>query len=167
MPSHLYRYAARLHNPLPTLRSNSLKSLRGSDEFDPTCIAKNACPSLCHLSSYNNRYGERVENIEDWVMEACLLLAKLNGGATRLSPAQGMWFNGTDDRLICETTHIVYSCVKAPTFFQNLGVIRSFIARFGRETEQDSVAVEFDGIIYFLSDDALAEPAHDREIEHA
>ncbi len=114
----------------------------------------------------NDRYGERIENIEDWVREACLLLTQLNGGATRLSPAQGMWFDEEENRLICETTHIVFSCVTGTTFLENLELIRAFIARFSRETNQDSVAVEFDGSIYFISDDAITPRERQRELVH-
>ena len=111
----------------------------------------------------NNRYGEHIENIEAWVREACLLLAKLNGGVTRLAPSQGLWFNKTDDCLVSETTHIVFSCVNAPEFLPKFGLIRSFLARFARETDQDSVAVEFDGDIYFLG----SQPAFERQLELA
>ena len=41
----------------------------------------------------NNRYGERIQNIEHWVREACLRLARLNGGATRSALAQAEWSN--------------------------------------------------------------------------
>ena len=111
----------------------------------------------------NNRYGERIHNIEHWVREACLLLARLNGGVTRLAPAQGLWFNEKDDCLVSETTHIIYSYVTGAVFFQNLDLIRAFIARFSKETDQDSVAVEFDGSIYFLSQDTLS--ARERQLE--
>lgn len=53
-----------------------------------------------------DRYGNQVPDIEDWVTESCLLLATLNGGATRLPAAQGMWLNRKEGRLIHETTHI-------------------------------------------------------------
>ncbi len=114
----------------------------------------------------NDRYGWRIENIEEWVREACLLLTRLNGGATRLAPAQGLWFNEQENRLICETTHIIFSCVTGTAFLENLEVIRAFIARFSRETNQDSVAVEFDGSIYFISDDAMAPEERQRELVH-
>ncbi|MBJ7533308.1 hypothetical protein JDN40_04195 [Rhodomicrobium vannielii ATCC 17100] len=114
----------------------------------------------------NNRYGERIDNIEDWVREACLLLTRINGGATRLAPAQGLWLNEEDNRLITETTHIVFSCVTGTAFLQNLELIRAFIARFSRETSQESVAVEFDGSIYFISDDAIAGEERQRERVH-
>jgi hypothetical protein len=111
----------------------------------------------------NNRYGEHIENIETWVREACLLLAKLNGGVTRLAPSQGLWFNESDNCLICETTHIVFSCVSVPEFLHKFGLVRSFLARFARETDQDSIAVEFDGTIYFLS----SQTASERQLELA
>jgi hypothetical protein len=111
----------------------------------------------------NDRYGESIENIEEWVREACLLLAKVNGGATRLAPSQGLWFNENDNCLVSETTHIVFSCVNVPEFLPKFGLIRSFLARFARETDQDSVAVEFDGSIYFLG----SQPAFERQLELA
>jgi hypothetical protein len=82
----------------------------------------------------NNRFGRHIDDIEEWVREACFMLTTINGGATRLPPAQGMWLKEDDNQLIEETTHIVYSFVQIPAFLQNFGAIRSFIARFGRET---------------------------------
>ena len=105
-----------------------------------------------------DRLGYRIPNIEEWVREACLLLVRLNGGATRLPPAQGLWFNEADQCLVSETTHIVFSCVTGGAFFQQLHLVRSFIERFAKESNQDSVAIEFDGSIFFISGDAIAAP---------
>lgn len=102
-----------------------------------------------------NRAGVHINTIEEWVSEACLMLTKINGGATRLAPAKGMWLNEHSGQLIQETTHIIFSCVRMPSFLKNFGTIRSFIARFGQETDQDSVAVEFEGAMYFLTGEAL------------
>jgi len=112
----------------------------------------------------NDRFGKRIHNIEEWVREACLILVQLNGGATRLPPAQGLWFNKTDKCLISETTHIVFSCVTGPAFFHHLQAIRAFIERFVRETNQDSVAVEFDGSIFFINRDAIEAPERQLEL---
>lgn len=112
----------------------------------------------------NNRFGERIDNIEDSVKEACLILVQLNGGATRLPPAQGLWFNKTDNCLVRETTHIVFSCVTGSAFFHHLQAIRAFIERFARETNQESIAVEFDGSIFFISGDAIEAPERHLEL---
>lgn len=111
-----------------------------------------------------DRLGYRIPDIEKWVREACLLLVRLNGGATRLQPAQGLWFNETDKCLVSETTHIVFSCVTGSAFFQQLHQVRSFIERFARETNQDSVAIEFDGTIHFISGDVIDASAQQLEL---
>lgn len=103
-----------------------------------------------------DRDGNAVTNIEYWVGEACFLLCLINGGVTRLSPAEGIWFREDTGVMIREPLHIVYSAVKPERFIAQIGFIRRFIERFGRDTNQDAVAAEFDGRIYFFHIDHAA-----------
>jgi hypothetical protein len=99
-----------------------------------------------------NCFGETIADIELWVREAAYVLTTITGGATRLAPAVGMWFNKTEAQLIEETTHIVYTCFEPIEFLKNAHIVRDFIQRFARETMQDSVAVEFGGKMHFITD---------------
>lgn len=98
-----------------------------------------------------DRNGETVADIEAWITEACILLAKLNGGVTRLPPARGMWLDSENGGLIEETTHIVFSYISEGDFMQHLDVVRNFIERFRTIANQDAVAVEFDGQLHLVA----------------
>lgn len=96
-----------------------------------------------------DREGKQVADIEFWVSEACFLLCLINGGCTRQARAEGMWF-GEKGEVIREPVHIIHSAIKPDAFFKQIAVIRAFIQRFGRETNQETIAVEFDGKMFFI-----------------
>ena len=102
--------------------------------------------------SERNCFGEVIADIELWIREAAYILTTITGGATRLAPASGMWFNRTEGLLIEETTHIVYTIYDPMRFSQDAHLIRDFLHRFGHETMQESVAVEFGGRMHFITD---------------
>lgn len=90
-----------------------------------------------------------LENWHDWVIEAKFLLGRINQGATEDPASDGIWWKrGTVDPLE-EKTKIVYSYIDDPAIFEaSLPDLREFLHRFGRETRQDQVFVEFDGKSY-------------------
>ena len=84
---------------------------------------------------------------EKWVLEAIALLARFNGGAMAMPPTEGVW--GTEGgELIWEHPVVVYSFIRPDEFFGNLPVIREFLHRMGRETNQGEIAVEFEGLFF-------------------
>jgi hypothetical protein len=104
-----------------------------------------------------NRLDEELPDIEQWASEAFYVLFTAAGGATRLAPAQGMWFSKDEGKVIHEITHVVYAVVDPNTFPANLPLVLDFIHRFGRETMQDSVMVEYGSKLHFISDYHKAE----------
>jgi hypothetical protein len=88
-----------------------------------------------------NRHGQYIDS-DTWISRAMQLLTEINGGATALPAARGMW---KDDRgnILDERTVIVYSFIKPERFFERLPVIRAFLHRFGRETDQGEVLIEY------------------------
>jgi hypothetical protein len=97
-----------------------------------------------------NCYDEEIPDIEQWASEALYVLFTAAGGATRLAPAQGMWFNKDEGKVIYEITHVVYAFVDPVAFANNLPLVLDFIHRFGRETMQDTIAVEFGAKVHFI-----------------
>jgi hypothetical protein len=82
-----------------------------------------------------------------WVLEAIHLLSDINGGATAI-PVEGGWMND-DDTIILEHPVVIYSYVTdADKFLANLGRLREFLHRMGRQTHQGEIAFEFDGEFY-------------------
>jgi hypothetical protein len=102
--------------------------------------------------------GKKIEEIEVWIREGCYVLATVTGGATRLPPASGMWLNRTTGQLIEETTHVICAFFNPPTFFRDIRLIEDFIRRFGQETLQESVMVELDNKLYFITEFSQSSP---------
>jgi hypothetical protein len=98
-----------------------------------------------------NCFGEVIVDIELWVREAAYILTSITGGATRLAPTSGMWFSKIEGKLIEETTHIVYAIYDPAEFLKDAHLVREFLHRFGRETMQETVVVEFGGKMHFIS----------------
>ena len=96
-----------------------------------------------------DRIGNRVNDIEQWVDQAIILLCNLNGGATRLPPAEGVWLVEATGETIRETVHAVYSLVKPQAYLMQRAFIYDFLEKFGKGANQDTVAMEFDGRMYF------------------
>jgi len=99
-----------------------------------------------------NFLGENISNIEEWVKEAAYILTSITGGVTRLAPAECMWSNKEEGILIIEITHILYTYFEPVTFTRDKHLIHEFICRFGRETSQQSVAMELDAKMLFVTD---------------
>lgn len=63
-------------------------------------------------------------------------------------PADGAWLNPENDEVIQEKTKIIYTYIDLDKFTENLNSLVEFLRRFGRETNQGEVVVEFDGRFY-------------------
>ena len=89
-----------------------------------------------------NRDGVGIGNQRKRVLEAIQVLSEINGGATALPPAEGVW-RSPDGRLVREQPVVVYSFVMLADFVRELPRIREFLHRLGRETNQGEIAFEF------------------------
>ena len=88
-----------------------------------------------------------VGDIARWLKEARALLSEIGGGSTAFPPADGTWMND-EAQLVWEETRIVYCFIRPQLFIAKLQALREFLHRFGRETNQGEVVVEFDGRFY-------------------
>lgn len=87
---------------------------------------------------------------ERWITEARDLLTHIGGGTTAFPPVDGTW-KSPDGSVIWETTRIIYTFIDPELFKSNLQRLREFLHRFGRETKQGEVVVEFDGSFFRIS----------------
>ena len=97
-----------------------------------------------------DKSGREIGNQRRWVLEVLDLLTRLNGGATAMPPVEGAW-RDADGKTVWDHPVVVYSFVKPATFFANLPVVREFLHRMGRETNQGEVAFEFGPRFYLIS----------------
>jgi hypothetical protein len=95
--------------------------------------------------------AKNVKSHQQWVKDARALLTLIGGGATAFPPADGTWA-GDDGKVIWELTRIVYSFVIPERFTAHIKELRKFVHRFGRETNQGEVVVEFDGNLYRITE---------------
>ncbi len=85
-----------------------------------------------------------------WVLEAANLLAEIGGGVTIMPAVEGGWVD--ENRLIVwEQPIIVYTFIREKQFLENLGKLREFLHRLGRETDQGEVAIEFNNEFYRIT----------------
>jgi hypothetical protein len=91
-----------------------------------------------------DKEGRPLPDQEQWVREARQLLTAIGGGATSLPPAEGNWLNEDTGTLLWEQTRLVYCFILPDRFRARIKELRSFLHRFGRETNQGEVVVEFD-----------------------
>lgn len=92
----------------------------------------------------DKEYGEQ----RKWVLAFAALLNQIGGGVTVMPPAEGGWFDEGNQRAIWERTVLVYTYVKPRSFRDRLLDLRALLHRFGRETRQGEVVVEFDRDFY-------------------
>jgi len=87
---------------------------------------------------------------EPWVEEALALLSKIGGGATAMPPVEGAWLNEETAELIREQPRVVYSYIIPDRFLEHRDELVGFVKRMGRETNQGAIAIEFDGVLYYV-----------------
>ncbi len=102
---------------------------------------------LCLYLPNKNKHGDVIHDYERWVNEAREILSRIGGGATALPPADGTW-EMENGEILWELTRLVYCFIDADRFEASIKVLRSYLHRFGRETNQGEVVVEFDGFFY-------------------
>ena|SRR5713226_6152811 len=94
-----------------------------------------------------DKTGRKLKDQKRWVDEARELLSKIGGGATTFPPADGNWVNDKGE-LLWEKTVMVFCYVLPDEFRARVRDLRAFAHRFGRDTNQGEVAVEFDSEFY-------------------
>jgi hypothetical protein len=125
--------------------------------------------SLQRVSLYfpdRDRSGAAVPQLEQWLGTAMSLFADVNGGATRLPVALGLWKPEGGGAIVQENTTVVYSFIRDTLRFEaNIERLAAFIHSFGRHANQGEVMVEFAGEVpgrgfvsraYFIDDYAKA-----------
>ncbi len=108
-------------------------------------------PSIQQLTLYipnKDKNGRQIKNLNRWIKEAQKVLTSFGGGSTAMPPADGTWLNPENKKIIWEKTTIVYTYIDPDRFEANVGFLREFLHRFGRETKQGEVVLEFDGKFY-------------------
>ena len=88
--------------------------------------------------------GQELFDLQKWVDQGRELLSQIGNGATAFPPAEGNWKNQKGE-LLWEQTRIIYCYIYPDQFLENLKNLRDFLHRFGRETNQGEVVVEFNG----------------------
>ena len=121
------------------------------EELDPGgalgALAEASSQVLTLYLPDKDKKGREVPAHETWVKDALGLLARVGGGATCLW-GEGSWKNKPEDEPIIERTAVVYTYVDPKPFLAELPRLRKFLHRFGRETNQGEVVVEFDSLFY-------------------
>ena len=96
-----------------------------------------------------------IENIEQWANRAVRLLTDINGGSTKLPISHGTWrlkakeedgeYRGSD-KILYEYSIVIYSFIEDEKVFdERFEEITLFLHKFGRETKQNAVMLEFSG----------------------
>jgi hypothetical protein len=114
-----------------------------------TALGATSGASATKFSLYipdRDRDGKLVEGLELWKAAAMNLFAEVNGGATLLPPAQGIWKPEGGGEIVREATSIVYSFIRdEKQFSRGLKRLAAFIHTFGKHANQGEVMVEFSG----------------------
>ncbi len=117
--------------------------------FGPSQMVKTT--KLTIFIPNKDKYGNLIETIYHWVNEAQFLFTTLFGGCTCIHQAKGMWYNETDGIFMDETTAIVTTYVNIEDLQKHLNTIQRFVQNFLTVANQDAVAIEYDGYMYFVS----------------
>jgi hypothetical protein len=108
-------------------------------------------PAVQILTLYipdKDKDGKRIKNLNSWIKEAQKVLTVIGRGSTSIPPADGTWLNPEIKEIIWEKTTIMYTYIDPDSFEENAALLREFLHRFGRETNQGEVVFEFDGKFY-------------------
>lgn len=111
-------------------------------------------PSKQVLTLYipnKDRDGNPVKSIRKWIKEAQHLLAMIGGGSTTTPATDGIWLNPETGAFIEEKTVMIYTSINADRFMVHAKALKSFLHRFGKETDQGEVIFDFDGTVYKIN----------------
>lgn len=85
---------------------------------------------------------------QPWIDDAMRLLSAIGGGATRMPPVEGVWYNPQSGEFITEQIVLVYSYIDPDKFEQNLLKLRQFLHAMGKHTNQGEVVFELSDVLY-------------------
>lgn len=105
---------------------------------------------LCLYIPDKDKEGSKIPNHKQWVREAREILSRIGGGSTALPPADGTWEKESGE-ILWEQTRLIYCFIVPDRFEASVKELRSFLHRFGRETNQGEVVVEFDGRFFRIT----------------
>ena len=116
-----------------------------------------------------DREGNKISNIDDWIEEAKTVLTFIGGGSTTMPPTDGTWIDREEllssemisdlngllnelkkKKVIQEKTTVVYTFIDPDRFIENINILREFLHKFGRETNQGEVVIDFDGEFFHI-----------------
>jgi hypothetical protein len=93
-----------------------------------------------------DRDGAPVESSAAWHAAAMALFADVNGGATLLPAADGIWNPEDGSEMVREATRVIYSFIRdGRKFERDVDQLAVFIHTFGKHANQGEVMVEFAG----------------------
>lgn len=90
-----------------------------------------------------DREGKTVTGHADWVERFLEVLAKIGGGATAIRSI-GIWRNPETGQLVRENTARIFTYIRADDFLKHAPALRNLLHRFGRDTRQGEVVIEFE-----------------------
>ena len=96
-----------------------------------------------------DRNGDVIANHQKWLTEGQELLTDIGGGASCFPPITGTW-RKPDGEILWEETTMIYSFLDPDKFRANLQRLRSFLHRFGRETNQGQVVFELGNLFWSI-----------------
>ncbi len=111
-------------------------------------------PAAQRLTLYipnKDQNNDIVPDYDKCVKEAQALLTQIGKGATAFPPVDGTW-EKPDGSVLWESTRIIYTFVDPDRLVANASRLREFLHRFGRETNQGEVVVEFENLLWTISE---------------
>jgi hypothetical protein len=109
-------------------------------------------PSAERLTLYipdKDRDANGIVNHDEWVKLGQELLTDIGDGATCFPPVTGTWLK-PDGGKLWEQTTMIYSFIDPDKFKANMSRLRSFLHRFGRETNQGQVVFELGNLFWSI-----------------
>ncbi len=87
-----------------------------------------------------------------WIDAALRLLTDIAGGATAMPPVTEARRNPQTGRVVIKEPVVVYAYVSPAPFVARLPDLAAFVRHMGRETNQGTIALEFDGNFFTVED---------------
>ena len=93
--------------------------------------------------------GGVVAEHQKWLTEGQELLTDIGDGASCFPPVTGTW-RKPDGENLWEQTTMIYSFIDPDKFRANMRRLRTFLHRFGRETNQGKVVFELGNLFWSI-----------------
>ena len=99
-----------------------------------------------------------VPGIESWINKAQSTFVSMFGGCTIEPGNRGAWYCAERNIVIHEVTTIITAHVKSSDVLTHLAGLRRFIQELIYATNQETVAIEYQGTLHFVVRDPNAQP---------